>query len=377
MSTAASATTAPTGPAATPIRWRAGSHQRPLPRQHRACRPRPVVLRGQGPRRPCRDAPLSRGAEARPALRRDRRPDAAASALCVLQGGLRALCRPGSDPRLPAPGANAEHPYLRGWREHTGSLDLPADWERRARTAYYGLTTAMDRMIAAILDKLDEAGLAQDTLVVYASDHGDQLGERGLWWKQTFYDQSVAIPLVMRWPGRLPEGERRVTGLQPARCRRHHARCAGCPGLAGRAGAEPARRRSSNPNSPWLDETFAEYCTDGVARWTGTAPVQQRMVRSGRFKLVYYHGLAPQLFDLAADPDELVDLAEEPGHRAGQEGPDRPRAGGLGSRRHCAAHVAQDGEQAPAVGLGEGGAAGRAASLGSEDGGQLARRAPS
>jgi choline-sulfatase len=218
------------------------------------------------------------------------------------------------DPRLPAPGANAEHPYLRGWREHTGSLDLPVDWERRARTAYYGLTTAMDRMIGAILDKLDEAGLAQDTLVVYASDHGDQLGERGLWWKQTFYDQSVAIPLVMRWPGRLAEGERRgrVCNLLDVAATMLYALDApALPAGQGRSLLEVAR----NPNSPWLDETFAEYCTDGVARWTGTAPVQQRMVRSGRFKLVYYHGLAPQLFDLAADPDELVDLAEDPDHR--------------------------------------------------------------
>jgi choline-sulfatase len=218
------------------------------------------------------------------------------------------------DPRLPEPGANAEHPYLRGWREHTGSLDLPVDWERRARTAYYGLTTAMDRMIAAILDKLDEAGLAQDTLVVYASDHGDQLGERGLWWKQTFYDQSVAIPLVMRWPGRLPKGERRgqvCNLLDVATTMLDALDAPALPAGQGRSLLEVA----CNPNSPWLDETFAEYCTDGVARWTGTAPVQQRMVRSGRFKLVYYHGLAPQLFDLAADPDELVDLAEDPDHR--------------------------------------------------------------
>ena len=68
--------------------------------------------------------------------------------------------------------------------------------------------------------------------------------------------------------------------------------------------------------TPWSNETFAEYCTDGMAPWTGPEPVQQRMVRSGRYKLVYYHGERPQLFDLATDPKELHDLAGDPGHAA-------------------------------------------------------------
>jgi len=217
-------------------------------------------------------------------------------------------------PRLAKPGDNAEHPYLRAWREHTGSLDLPPEWEHRARTAYYGLTTSMDRMIAAILDKLEETGLAKDTLVIYASDHGDQLGERGLWWKQTFYDHSVAIPLIMRWPGQLPAGERRrqvVNLLDLAATMTDALEAPSLPQGQGRSLLGVAK----DAGSPWLDETFAEYCTDGVARWAGSAPVQQRMVRSGRFKLVYYHGQRPQLFDLEADPDETTDLADAPGHQ--------------------------------------------------------------
>ena len=51
-----------------------------------------------------------------------------------------------------------------------------------------------------------------------------------------------------------------------------------------------------------------------MARWSGPIPVQQRMIRSGHWKLVYYHGARPQLFDLKADPDEMHDLAESPSH---------------------------------------------------------------
>lgn len=214
-------------------------------------------------------------------------------------------------PRLGPVGDNREHPYLRAWREHTDTLDLPDEPQIRARTAYCGLTTAMDRMIGQILDKLEASGLADDTLVIYASDHGDQLGERGYWWKQTFYDQSVKVPLILSWPGKLPAGERRdqvVNLLDLAATMLEVQGAPPLPDADGRGFLEVAKDGAT----PWLNETFAEYCTDGMARWTGTGPVQQRMIRHGRWKLVYYHGQRPQLFDLANDPDELEDLAEEP-----------------------------------------------------------------
>ena len=66
--------------------------------------------------------------------------------------------------------------------------------------------------------------------------------------------------------------------------------------------------------APWQDETFCEYCTDAVPPWTGRRAVQQRMIRSGPHKLVVYDSEPPQLFDLAADPDETVNLAGDPAH---------------------------------------------------------------
>jgi choline-sulfatase len=69
-------------------------------------------------------------------------------------------------------------------------------------------------------------------------------------------------------------------------------------------------------NAPWRDETFSEYCTDEVPVWTGGMAVRQRMLRSGDWKLIYYHGYRPQLFNLAADPDELRNLGDDPAHAA-------------------------------------------------------------
>ncbi|HET6518967.1 MAG TPA: sulfatase-like hydrolase/transferase, partial [Geminicoccaceae bacterium] len=214
-------------------------------------------------------------------------------------------------PDLPPP--ERERPYLRAWREHTGILDVPEETAVRARTAYYGLVASMDRMIGRILDRLEANRLAEDTLVVYASDHGDQIGERGLWWKQTFYDESAKVPLILSWPGALPEGERRAQVVNLIDLTATMLDALGAPALPNAEGRS-FLRVAKDGTTPWLDETFSEYCTDGMSPWTLPTPVRQRMVRSGRWKLNYYHGHRPQLFDLEADPHETRDLAEDPAH---------------------------------------------------------------
>ena len=209
---------------------------------------------------------------------------------------------------------NREHPYLRQWREYTNTTDLAEDEVVNARTAYYALVEEMDEMIGRILDKLEETGLDDNTLVIYCSDHGDQLGERGLWWKQTFYDESAKVPLIMSWPGVLPKGESRdqvVNLIDLTETMLEAAMAPALPHSDGRSFLEVAR----DSTSPWLNETYSEYCTDGMALWTCPTPVQQRMIRSGKWKLVYYHGYDPQLFDLEADPQEKNDLAANPSCR--------------------------------------------------------------
>jgi len=209
----------------------------------------------------------------------------------------------------------AAHPWLAWWRRDRGIAATDPAEALRARTAYYALVMRLDLLIGTILDRLETHGLARDTLVVYTSDHGDQLGERGLWWKHTFYEESVAVPLILRWPAGLPAGARRaqvVNLIDVAATMLDAAGAAPLPNAQGRSFLAVAR----DPNSPWENETFSEYCTDAVPGWTGGDAVRQRMIRNGRWKLVHYHGYRPQLFDLAADPDEMDDLAEVPAHRA-------------------------------------------------------------
>lgn len=206
-----------------------------------------------------------------------------------------------------------EHPYFAWWRSHTNTEQLSDDQVIRSRTAYYGLVTSMDRMIGQVLDALEAAGLADNTLIVYSSDHGDQLGERNLWWKQSFYDEAIKVPLVLSWPGILPEGERRsqVVNLMDVGATMLDA--AGAPALP-QSCARSLVAIARDDEAPWLNETYGEYCTDGTARWSRSTPIQHRMIRTEHWKLIYYHGARSQLFDVLNDPDEMRDLAEDPNY---------------------------------------------------------------
>lgn len=218
-------------------------------------------------------------------------------------------------PRVARADVSHEHPWIRWWIDDRGiSNPDPAD-VLRARTAYYGLVRRMDLMVGEVLDTLEETGLASNTLVIYCSDHGEHLGERGLWWKNTLFEEATKVPLIMSWPGRLPQGERRpqvVNLVDVGATIIDAAQAPALPRSSGRSVLDIAYSHAA----PWVDETFSEYVTDIVPHWTGNRSTQQRMVRCGRWKLHYIHGEPIQLFDLESDPDERVDLAASLQHRA-------------------------------------------------------------
>lgn len=223
-----------------------------------------------------------------------------------------------SPPRIPPPEPGDEHPWLRKWRSESCAEAASAEDVDRARTAYWGLVHALDAKIGRILQALDRAGLRENTLIVYASDHGEHAGERGLWWKNTMHEASAGIPLIMSWPGALPEGARcdRVCNLIDLGATMIEA--AGAQALP-RSRARSLLGIAHDPAAAWVDETYSEYVTDLSSPWTGTEATTQRMVRAGRWKYVHVEGYRPILFDLAADPDELSDLGDSDAHAAIRE----------------------------------------------------------
>ncbi|MCM8526692.1 MAG: sulfatase-like hydrolase/transferase, partial [Lentisphaeraceae bacterium] len=208
---------------------------------------------------------------------------------------------------LPEPSVNDEfnddlHPYIKEWRERTGIEEVTPAEVKRTRAAYYALTTALDRMLGELFDALEEQGLMENTIIVYSSDHGEQIGEHSLWWKQTFYEYAVKVPCIISCPGLIPEGKEFDEVISSLDLNATMLDLLGCPALPYSDGRSLVPL--INENKKWENVTFSEYCTDDGYAF--------RMVRRDQWKLNYYHGWPVQLFNLETDPMETNDLANDP-----------------------------------------------------------------
>lgn len=182
------------------------------------------------------------------------------------------------------------------------------DRVRNARHAYYAMISYIDDKVGQLLQALQSTGLAENTIVLFTSDHGEMLGERGLWYKMNFFEWSARVPLLFFAPGRFTP--RRVT--QPV------SLVDILPTLVELAGqgqapefAAPLDGRSLAPylhnNETAGDNTgvVGEFLAEGAI-----APVV--MIRWGQYKYVYSEPDPDQLYDLSADPHELNNLAGQP-----------------------------------------------------------------
>lgn len=225
-------------------------------------------------------------------------------------------------PKHPAADHDADrHPFLAWWRTATG-LDhgpepVTEEMVQRSRTAYWAMVHRMDELIGRVLGTLDELGYRENTLVIYTSDHGDHLGERGLWWKQTLLDPAVKVPGLISWPGVVPAGvvSDRVCGLVDLT--QTIVAAAGGPALPAAVGRDLVPYlNGQGADDP--GEVIAEHCADidqpnGLGPARVDRPYYQRMVRRGPWKYVDHDDLPHQLFNLDNDPDELTNLVDEPG----------------------------------------------------------------
>lgn len=176
---------------------------------------------------------------------------------------------------------------------------------RRLRHGYYASIEYVDSKLASLVRILEETGLDENTIVVFASDHGDMMGERGLFYKKCFFEWAARVPLIVWARGR----------YQPRRVAEPVSLLDILPTFADWAGAldlvEEANGRSLLPllDGGQMKPRFigAEYLSEGVFEPTF-------MLRDRRYKLLYSETDPLLLFDLDADPNELVDLAGSPDH---------------------------------------------------------------
>ena len=170
-----------------------------------------------------------------------------------------------------------------------------------AMASYYGLCTWLDHNIGRILEALDQAGMSDSTTIVYTSDHGDNVGARGLWGKSNMYEESAAIPMIMAGPG-IETGtcDTPVSLLDLSATIAAHFGGGLDPTSPGRVLTEIA----ALPYDP--DRiVFSEYHAAGSVSGA-------YMLRKGDWKYIFYAGFSPELFNLKNDPEELHDLADSP-----------------------------------------------------------------
>ena len=208
----------------------------------------------------------------------------------------------------------AEMPLPTGWRNQPDHPELAnirrffaydshfdEARTRQAIAAYYGLTSFLDDCVGRILAALEASGQAEDTLVIYASDHGEMLGDQGYWTKQVMYEGSSGVPMIVAGPG-VASDHRVKTPVSLLDVAATARGMAGVPDDT--KPGQPLPELAKAPND--MDRSaFSEY-HDGGSK-TGTF-----MVRWQGWKYVHYVDQPPQLFDLDTDPNELTNLAGSP-----------------------------------------------------------------
>ena len=174
--------------------------------------------------------------------------------------------------------------------------------KREAIAAYYGLTSFLDHCIGRIMTSLEDAGLMEDTIIIYTSDHGEMLGDKGLWTKMVMYEASAGIPMIISG-GDIPKGKVTATGAHLLDIATTVVEGVGLEKPEGWPGQNLAQlaHEEENKSRP----LFTEYHDGGAS--TGTF-----MLAWDDWKLVYYVGMQPQLFNLGEDPQEKHDLALNP-----------------------------------------------------------------
>jgi choline-sulfatase len=211
------------------------------------------------------------------------------------------------DPTIPAIPFEEQDPHSQRLMlaSNHAAYEITPEHIRRSRRGYFANLSYVDEKIGEILDVLERTRQAENTIIVFLSDHGDMLGERGLWFKMSFLEGSARVPLMIAAPG-----------LQPGRVDTPVSTLDVVPTLAELAGVDLAEVL------PWTD---GESLVDVASGARSRAPVPMEYaaegsyapmvaLRDGRFKIVLCELDPPLLFDLEADPHELSNLAADPDH---------------------------------------------------------------
>ena len=194
------------------------------------------------------------------------------------------------------------HPWISKQNELRNSNNQFKNEEEKwaAISAYFGLCSFLDDNIGKIVTSVTENGFLDNTTIIYTSDHGDNVGARGLWGKSNFYEESCSIPLILSGP-KIKKGISKtpVTLMDISETIVDHFSC---------------ESPNNGPGESIYKIADATYNNERIAfsEYHASSSISGAyMIRKGRWKYIYYVGFEPELFDLENDPDELSDLSQK------------------------------------------------------------------
>jgi choline-sulfatase len=202
------------------------------------------------------------------------------------------------------PRANTSSFYHQLWQDH--GADWPA-WQKSV-AVYWGFVSMIDAQIGRLLAALEEAGVLDDTLVILTSDHGEFLGQHGLWHKMMPYEEDLRVPLVLRYPQRIPAGRRSRAAASLVDIAPTILSVAGEAAPATMQGRDLSPAFTSGAAAQEDVCCFAEHTPLGD--WHQT--VEWRLVTDRRFKYVWNQGDLDEFYDLQTDPYEVRNLVDDP-----------------------------------------------------------------
>ncbi|CAG9171184.1 Choline-sulfatase [Cupriavidus laharis] len=202
----------------------------------------------------------------------------------------------------------ARHPWVQAYAAFERSEERFASEAERADAflAYYGLCSFLDHSVGQIMTAVEALGLGDSTHIVYTSDHGDNVGARGLWGKSTLYQESVSVPMILAGPG-----------VKPGVCETPVDLLDLFPTILQGAGIDAGPEMGQRPGRSLFELAEAPadperpILSEYHAAGSNTAGF---MLRKGRWKYHHYVRFEPELFDLETDPEETRNLAADPVH---------------------------------------------------------------